>query len=62
MIRFAILLALIATTATAAQQATFYDARTGKAVARSITGSDGTITTFGADGRAISRETRDGTI
>jgi hypothetical protein len=50
-----ILLALIPTD-THAQQRTIYDAKTGKASGRSTTDTQGTTTLYGADGKAISRE------
>jgi hypothetical protein len=50
------------TTGASAQQRTYYDATTGKTVARSTTDSAGTTKTFDASGKPVSRETRDGTI
>ena len=44
-----------------AQARTYYDER-GRPIARSTIDSQGTVTTYGADGRAITRETRDGTV
>jgi hypothetical protein len=49
------LLALVATDVHA-QQLTIYDARAGKAIGRSHTGSQGAVTLYGADGRAVTRE------
>jgi YD repeat-containing protein len=53
------LLTLVLTGAAEAQQRTLYES-SGKAVVRSVTGSNGGVTNYGADGRVISRETTSG--
>ena len=47
------------TGAASAQQRTLYDA-SGRAVVRSVIGSNGAVTNYGADGRVLTRETTSG--
>jgi len=59
---FAAVLVALATGAHAQQQRTIYD-HSGKAISRSVTDTQGTTVTYDAGtGRAVTRETRDGTI
>ncbi len=52
----AILTTLVLTGAASAQQRTLYDS-SGRAVVRSVTGSNGAVTNYDAKGRVMSRET-----
>ena len=52
-------LALALAACAQAQQREFYDARTGKVVARTATDSSGAVTFYDAAGRVVGRETTD---